>query len=60
MVVPKESATMGHERAMALNGNHLRIAKFESCNDSNFKVVSENLIMLMKEVDLRRREKHLV
>jgi hypothetical protein len=57
MVVPKDSATMGHERAVASNGNHLQITKFDSSNDSNFKVVSENLIRLMKEVHLRRREK---
>jgi hypothetical protein len=53
-----ESATMGYERAVALNGNHLeKVTKFDSSNDSNFRVVSENLIMLMKEAAMKRREK---
>jgi len=50
VVVPKASAKMGHEKCVALNGNHLQITKFKSSSDDNFRSVSGNLRRLIEDV----------
>ena len=52
VIVPKDSATLGFpgERASALNGNHLEIAKYSSKVDDNFVRVSENIARLVQKI----------
>ena len=40
---------MGGERAIALNGDHLGIAKYESDQDQNFRTVAGNLANLVDQ-----------
>lgn len=52
VIVPKYSAILGFpgERASALNGNHLEIAKYSSKADDNFVRVSENIARLIQNI----------
>jgi hypothetical protein len=55
-VVPETSATLGYpgEEALPLNGNHSTIVKYQSDTDNNYKVVSENISLLLKEATNKR------
>ncbi len=52
VIVPKDSATLGlpGEKASALNGNHMEIAKYSSKQDDNFIRVCENIARLVHKV----------
>lgn len=52
MVVPQESATLGFpgETRVALNGNHLEIAKYSSRKEVNFMTVATQLHQLVTEI----------
>jgi hypothetical protein len=50
LIVQKESAIMGGERSIALNGDHLEIAKYESDQDKNFRIVVGNLASLVDQL----------
>jgi hypothetical protein len=41
---------MGHERTIALNGNHLEIVKYAHPHDPNFETVRDNLLYLMEKI----------
>jgi hypothetical protein len=41
---------MGGERSIALNGDRLEIAKYESEHDQNFRIVVENLANLVDQL----------
>ena len=52
MVVPQESATLGFpaETRVALNGNHLTIAKFSSRIAFNFRTITTELHQLVTAI----------
>jgi len=54
IIVPNFSAVLGFpgERASALNGNHLEIAKYSSKADDNFVRVSENIARLVGKIGI--------
>ena len=49
--MPESSATLGYprEEASALNGDHSTIVKYSSDTDSNYKVVSETLSLMLED-----------
>ena len=52
MVVPKYSATLGlpHEKSIALNGNHITIAKYATKRETNFVTVATHLRRLVANI----------
>jgi len=58
VIVPKESATLGFpgERASALNGNHLEIAKYSSRADNNFVRVSANIARIIHNISIPQQD----
>ena len=52
MVVPESSATLEYpgETSVALNGNHLTIAKYRSKRETNFVIVATTLHKLVVEI----------
>jgi hypothetical protein len=54
--VEQDSATLGysHEVRVALNGDHSSIVKYCSNEDSNYRMVSEHLALLVREYTARK------
>jgi hypothetical protein len=42
------------ERAVALNGDHIRVVKFSSTEDSNYKNITENLALMIQDAAKER------
>lgn len=47
--MPRSSAVMGHERKIALNGDHIDIVKYCSAQNSNFESVAGALSVLIQK-----------
>jgi hypothetical protein len=58
-VVPKDSAKIGPEKFVALNGDHLQITKFEDPGDQNYRSVQGHLRYLIDNIRIERGTIHL-